>query len=539
MAAAPLPASQPPASPTKAPEVSFRDGKLSRAAIEAWLRLHPPSRRLEKSEALRLRIEERVVDEVLARRFLSLGSDRSAESQSWQRLLEHRLAAAALRRAAASEIVVPEAEVEAAYRASPHRFDHEQRWQLLNLYKRFPPNGTAEQRAEVRTAMTRLRERLAGGADFGALAREESESATRDRGGIANSAPLADLHPAVARVVATMRPGDLSPVVETENGLSLLRCVGIVPAVELSEAETRDRLRTELRGAAIERALADLDRRLITDMAPAYRLDPLGGSAEAVVAVLRFGTRTETILRRDLEYYLRDLRVSPPEALGPTELRKRTEELVLQVARAREAERRGLTASEQHRERFDLEVLSMRAELALAPEVQQRLVPPTDAEVADLFEKRREQLVEPGAVRIRTLEIPIRKELSSAYYRMVEAVGARLAIGASTLEGARAELAPHATLYDRGWMTEPEVWQMGRNVEAALGRLEPGKISAPVQEGRILLAIELLERRPPRPLTLDEARPRLAAALVGRSRDRIRAELRRVVAEEQEIRIRP
>lgn len=517
--------------------VSFRQGTLSGDQVAAWLRHHPPNARLEPAAGRRQRIEERVVMEVLNRRFVELGLEAEPEARGWQRQLERRLAAAELRRAVTQEVAVPEAEVEAAYLAAPHRFDHEPRWQLLNLFKRYPAGATDADRERLHREMARLHDQLEGGANFAELARKESDSATRERSGSLASAPLADLHPAVAKVVSAMKPGDLSPVIETEAGLTLLRCTGIVPAVRLTPEEVRTRLRNQLRGERIEREWDELSGRLVAGLAPVYHLSPLGDAAESAIATVRRGAGVESIERRDLELYLRDLRSPPPAALATDELRRHTEELLLQLARAWEAEQRGLTATDAHRERLALESLAMRAELALAPEVRSRLKEPTEQEIATLFEKRREQLVEPSSVELRTLEIPLRKGLGAAYYQRVQDLGSRLTSGSLTLEQARDELAPHARLRDRGWLSAPEAWKLGRNVEVALARLAPGQVSPVVQEGRLLLILHLVARREERPLTLEEARPQLAAALFAAQRERIRAALWAELVAEQEIRI--
>lgn len=517
----------------------FRQGTLSAAQVEAWLRFRPPSGRLDPEEARRRRIEERVLLEVLDRRFSQLGLESDLEARSWQRLLERRLAAAALRRAVNEETVAPAEEIEAAFRADPHRFDGERRFKLQNLFKRFPPAAGEEERERLRHEMAALREQLVAGAEFASLVRQESESATRERGGSMGSVALADLQPEVARVVATLGAGELSPVIETADGLTLLRCTGIVPEARLTPEEVRQRLAREIRRERVERAWDELTTRLLAELAPMYPLAPLGAAPESVVATARRGDGVETLDRRDLELFLREQRSAPPAALAPEELRRHAEELVLQLARSREAERRGLTTTPVYRERLAFETLTMRAELALAPEVRKRLVTSTEAEITALYERRKEQLAEPAQSRLRVLEIPIRSDLPAALYQHARETGARLEAGEITLEQAQTALAPHARLQDLGWLSQPAVWQLGRNVEIALQKLHPGGHTGMVQEGRKLMALQLVDHRDERPLTLAEARPSLVAALTAAQRERIRTELRAAIIAEQEIRFGP
>ena len=477
--------------------------------------------------------------EVLGRRFVELGLEADPDVQGWHRLLARRLAAAALWRAVSDETEVPAAAVDAAFRGDPHRFDHEQRWQLQNLFKRFPDGASENDRERLRREMATLRERLVTGEDFAAVARQESDSTTRDRGGWLGSAPLSALHPAVAHVVAELEPGQLSPVVETSDGLTLLRCASVIPAVELGPEETRRRLADAVRQERVERAWDELTSRLLAALAPAYQLTPYPGSPEAFVVTVRDGATRVTLDRRDLELYLRDVRAAAPATLAPEELRARAEELVLQLGRAREAERRGLTATDAHRDRLAIETLELRAELALEPEIRARLEAPSATEVAALYERRRADLVEPAQLHLRTLEVPISPDLPASLYRRVRELGVQLAGGQLKLEQARDALAPHARLEDLGWLTERQAWRLGRTVETALAQLQPGGCSTPVQEGRNLLVLHLVERREEVQLDLDAARSQLVQALTAARRERIRAELRAALLADQDVEWQP
>ena len=78
-----------------------------------------------------------------------------------------------------------------------------------------------------------------------------------------------------------------------------------------------------------------------------------------------------------------------------------------------------------------------------------------------------------------------------------------------------------------------------RNVEEAIKSLAPGQASGPHQEGRTLWLVQLIERVEQRPLSFEEARPRLRAALIARRREEIRNDLRAEILKAQEIEVRP
>jgi parvulin-like peptidyl-prolyl isomerase len=523
----------PPASPTES-LASFRDGALTSAEVDAWLRHRPPTKRRSRER----RIEERVLLEVLNRRFREAGLEPTADYRAWLRLLEERLAAAALQKTVFASTAVPAAEIEAAFAARPQAFDSERRYQLQNLFLAFPPGSGPEDRDRLRREMEELRRRLLAGADFAALARELSASATRNRGGHLGTAALSGLRPEVARAVAGLEKGGLSAIVETADGLTLLRCVDVLPAVTLSPEEKRRRHAEELRKKKAERDWRDATARLLADARPDYRL-PLKASPDSEAAVFAWQGQRETILRRDLDFHLRDQRSAPAESLPAAALRSRLEELVLQRARALEAERLGATREPDYLERLRWEKLEMQAELVLMPEIAARMTPPAPEEAQALFERRRDDLVAPEALTFRVLEVPILAERPASFYRQLQTAGAALGRGEIDFDELGRRLGEAARLVEHAGALPNYVFQQGANVEAALRQLQPGGASGPHQEGRTLVFVHLVSRREPRPLSFAEARPQLEASLQAAKREKIRSGLRAEILRQQEVRIDP
>jgi hypothetical protein len=76
--------------------------------------------------------------------------------------------------------------------------------------------------------MQRIRQQLASGADFAALAQRESESSSRDRGGdmgwIDSSTPISR---AQVEALTNLKPGQVSGVVELGDGYQILKLAGV------------------------------------------------------------------------------------------------------------------------------------------------------------------------------------------------------------------------------------------------------------------------------------------------------------------------
>lgn len=519
--------------------VRFCDGSLSAAQVADWLEFRPPSPKLAPEVAQRRRIEERVLLEVLNQRFLAAGLEKDAENQGWQGLLEDRLASAPLRRQVLAEVNVPEAEVEKAFNANPREFDSEKRFQLQNLFLRFPQPNTEKGRQDLHRDMTALRERLLAGADFAALAREHSQSATRSRGGHLGSAALRDLQPAIAAVVAELEEGEISPIVETADGLTLLRCLKVIPAQTLAPSEVKEKLRADLRDQLFEKAWQDLERRLLAKADLEVKMPEPDTALDATIATFKAGAAGVRITRRDFELFLRELNSEPFTALPPDVLRRRLDELVRQRLLRHEAGRQQLFEDPLLQRRLFFETMEMRAELMLQPEVRARLVEPKAEEIQALYERRKEQLREGSRFSFRSLTLPIRSDLPVALYHQVQTVGAQL--GRRELDWAQAteRLGSQMTAGEQISLTENQLFQLGRNVETAIKNLEPGQASGPHQEGRTLWLVQLLERVEQRPLSFAEARPRLRAALIASRREQIRSDLRAEIIAGQEIQISP
>jgi parvulin-like peptidyl-prolyl isomerase len=122
-------------------------------------------------------------------------------------------------------------------------------------------------RARVVTAVSlpdaeALRGQLAGGADFAKLAAEKSTSPERERGGDLGFLPKGQLPPEFDAALERLKPGELSPVIESPYGFHVFRLEERRPArqqtLEQARAEIVRLLNTSRAEATYERWIADL-----------------------------------------------------------------------------------------------------------------------------------------------------------------------------------------------------------------------------------------------------------------------------------------
>ncbi len=106
-------------------------------------------------------------------------------------------------------------------------------------------------RARIITAPTRpeaeaLRGQVAGGADFAALARAKSTSPEKEAGGELGFLPKGQLPPEFDAALERLKPGELSPVVESPYGFHVFRLEERRAAQQPTLEEVRDVIRETL-----------------------------------------------------------------------------------------------------------------------------------------------------------------------------------------------------------------------------------------------------------------------------------------------------
>lgn len=86
--------------------------------------------------------------------------------------------------------------------------------------------------AEARQRADNALKRLQAGETFEAVAKSVSESPDRDKGGDMGSLPVTSLPPFLTEAAASMKPGDISKVIESDLGLHIFKVLEVVPGSE-------------------------------------------------------------------------------------------------------------------------------------------------------------------------------------------------------------------------------------------------------------------------------------------------------------------
>ncbi len=513
------------------PVATYRQ-KVSAAELDTFLAFRqsnrggPPGRQsstIDRDQALR----EMILMRGLAAEALRLGLDQEPDLRLQLEAKEASRARRLLRRQLEDSLEFTEAEVEAKYQAIKDTYTRPRRLRLRNLFLRYPPEADAAAQASVRERLLALRQRALAGEDFAALAKAHSQSQTRLQGGLLGNVRPGKFHPEVDRVAMALAEGEVSDILESPEGLTILYCEQILPKVVRSPEEMRRISRDLLVNHAFRQGWFDYEKELTAKAAPEIDWDlweGVGGAEEAAVVFYRGGILSLGLLRAALGARGRDV---PRE-----KVLARVKGLVLDRILVREAAGRGLLkegavngrkASEAQWQRW--QILSVAT---LTHQIDQRLVRPTEEEIRVAHESIGEELQRPEHYRVGAIAIPLDDDPRPAY-----ALGARLLHqirgGGLAFDEAAKQHSVHPSAAqggDLGWVSR---WslpsRLGVDGLRAFLALGEGEISELTQsEGQVWI-LRHLGYQDKRPMTFAEARETVENRLGGQRVERLEAEI--------------
>ena len=167
------------------------------------------------------------------------------------------------RRLLERDVVISEAELAQYYQDNIDQFQKPERVKLYRIF--IAAEDTEADRAKALARVEALREELSLGAEFTQLATNHSEGPGADQGGFVGWIERGELIPELEEVAFSLAPGDVSPIIETEFGVMLLKAEEKVEAGLASFDEVRTEIEPALRQAQADkryqRWMAELRKR--------------------------------------------------------------------------------------------------------------------------------------------------------------------------------------------------------------------------------------------------------------------------------------
>jgi peptidyl-prolyl cis-trans isomerase SurA len=484
---------------------TYKGGRITSEEYRSWLAFS----NLEDDPTQRkARLGQIALARVLSAELLARGDDRAPAVAGQLADLEDRVLSQALQRRVLREVKVSEAEVDEALRANDADRYQPRGLQLANIFKRVPPSASPAERAAVRRRIEDVRRQILAGADFAALARSESDSQTRYRGGRMGVARPGQLPPRLEKVAFQLGEGEISEVLEQPEGFTLLKCLHVFPERTMPIEEARQKLRRHLESKAGERKLDEVQQAALArwPMVVEMQAEEVA-SAEPSRVLARFGERAVRV--GDLGRWRGGRGLAAGTEWDDGALRAFLQERARLHAGARRAAELGLDAAPQVRDQLAWGRLRILATAEMARRVRDAFQEPTDEELRARFESSRSRRVQPARVRVSVLRFGWPDQPLPVRYQRAEAALARVRGGRLTFEQAVRELSTHPSASrggDLGWQTSRALADLGPAVGATIKQLEMGAVGPLVQQDDTLWAVMLTGREDERPQTFEEAR---------------------------------
>jgi len=156
-----------------------------------------------------------------------------------------------------SKTVVTDAQVEAYYKSKREEFQAKVRRRLQSIFLPYGPENSPDKERQIYAVAEQIRERLTRGADFAAMAKRYSQGPGAEAGGDLGFFNEGELDPVLEEAIETLKPGEISQIVRTGNGLHIIRVAEVQTVAERPMEEVRENIRRRLSQQEMNRLYAE------------------------------------------------------------------------------------------------------------------------------------------------------------------------------------------------------------------------------------------------------------------------------------------
>lgn len=150
------------------------------------------------------------------------------------------------------KVSVSDKELEAFYESNKERFKLPEQVKAQHILIKVDKGATDEQKAEARKKLSDLKKQIAGGADFGELAKANSQCPSAPKGGDLGYFGKGQMVPEFEKAAFALKTNEVSDIVETQFGYHLIKVVDRKPAGVAEFKDVKSRIVGELRNGKIQ-----------------------------------------------------------------------------------------------------------------------------------------------------------------------------------------------------------------------------------------------------------------------------------------------
>jgi peptidyl-prolyl cis-trans isomerase C len=124
-----------------------------------------------------------------------------------------------------SKIEIKPSDISAFYEKNPDKFQQPESVHAAHILIIVPPEADAAAKAALKARATEALTAAKSGKDFAALAKQYSQDGSAQRGGDLGFFPKGQMVPAFEKVAFSLKPGEISDLVETQFGYHIIKVI--------------------------------------------------------------------------------------------------------------------------------------------------------------------------------------------------------------------------------------------------------------------------------------------------------------------------
>jgi hypothetical protein len=169
-----------------------------------------------------------------------------------------------------ANISVSDADVQKEFSTAKEDFDQPAKIHLQQIYvnPKNVPGSTADKNAKAKQKADQALDRIAAGQSFEGVARAMSDSPDAKSGGDMGMQPVGVLPPFMVKAAATMKPGQMSDVIQSEFGFHIIKLIGMEGPRAATQAEASPEIKQRLMAERGQDAVHDFCDKLVKGGVP-------------------------------------------------------------------------------------------------------------------------------------------------------------------------------------------------------------------------------------------------------------------------------
>jgi len=455
-----------------------------------------------------------------------------------------------------NNIKVTDAEIRAQYDSHPEQYRDPEKVRFQHIFLRAETASMKpEERAQVRKRLEGLRKEILGGADFDSLARQHSQSDTAASGGWAGLKRGQKAFGAFNEVIWTLKPEQVSGVIDTPNGFHLVKVKEQTPVFNRKFEDVKEFARQRAEAAKLE----ETQRAFLEEAGPRFGLkkhyerleDPLVKDDEALIEV---GSNRLTVAQL-LERLPLQLMEHLYNGYLP-QIHRMLDKIALEEVLALEARRLGVDKRPDVQAQVRAATEQVRSEAALEEKLKRQVAALPEKELREFYTTNEQRYRTPKTWDLDVIYLkPGPGEGLWPLLKRGEDLARRVRAGEDFATLARSAPSHHYSLRDGGRMMGLTMSDVSGRVQSTakfrtfLDKLAPGEVGALVAEcydperlafeNTGVIVVRLIAVHPPVPRPFEAVKDEVAENYLRRNYQRLSAEAKKAVLDSVAFRVHP